>query len=48
MKIIKLYKSILYQVSRIVAIHDKSIINESRLVKRLNINKPKIKRNKTN
>jgi hypothetical protein len=48
MKKIKVYKLILQWVMRIVAIHDTSIISESRLAKRLNINKPKIKRNEEN
>jgi hypothetical protein len=48
MKKIKIYKLILQRLMRIVAIHSESVINESRLAKRLNIQKPKIKRNKTN
>ena len=43
---LKIYKLILRWVSKEIAINDPSVIKESRLAKRLNINKQKIKRNK--
>jgi len=48
MKKLQLYKLILRLITRAVAIHDTSVITESRLAKRLNIKKPKIKRNEKN
>lgn len=47
MKKLQLYKLILRFINREVAIHDASVIEESRLAKRLNVKK-KIKRNEKN
>ena len=43
---LKLYKLILHWVTKAIAINDPSIIKESRLAKKLNISKQKIKRNR--
>ena len=47
MKKLNIYKLISRWIMRIIVLCDQSIINESRLSKRLNIKKPKIKRNET-